>query len=159
MKIKEIYGELVVIGSLKKSRRTSGNYKYSVRCLCSCGVFKDVEIASLRRGQVTCGCRRKRTGKNNPGWKGGKTLHKAGYVVINGTKTNGKYPARKFEHHLVMETLLGRKLTAEETVHHKNGVRDDNRPKNLELWCSRHPSGQRVSDLVKWAREILKKYA
>lgn len=63
------------------------------------------------------------------------------------------------EHILVMEEMIGRPLTADETVHHKNGVRHDNRPENLELWASNHPSGQRVEDLIAYAEEILRKYA
>lgn len=62
------------------------------------------------------------------------------------------------EHIYVMEQMLGRALTGDETVHHKNGVRHDNRPENLELWASNHPSGQRVDDLIAYAEEILRKY-
>lgn len=63
------------------------------------------------------------------------------------------------EHRLVMEQQLGRKLRRDETVHHRNGKRADNRPRNLELWASRHPKGQRVPDLVKFAVRLLADYA
>lgn len=57
-----------------------------------------------------------------------------------------------------MEQKLGRHLLPGENVHHLNGVRDDNRPENLELWVTAQPAGQRPEDLVAWAHEILRRY-
>lgn len=63
-----------------------------------------------------------------------------------------------FEHTLVMEQLLGRYLERDETVHHRNGVRDDNSPENLELWVRPQPPGIRACDALVWAREIVRRY-
>ena len=62
------------------------------------------------------------------------------------------------QHRIVMEQCIGRPLLQKETVHHKNGDRADNRIENLELMEHSHPSGQRVTDKLAWAREFIAQY-
>lgn len=62
------------------------------------------------------------------------------------------------EHRIAMEEVLGRPLTSAESVHHKNGRRDDNRVANLELWARYQPAGQRVQDLLAFAQQIIGTY-
>jgi hypothetical protein len=77
-------------------------------------------------------------------------LHKPG---IAKSKTGYLYDRSKAVHRTVMEEHIGRALHSFETVHHRNGIRDDNRIENLELWMRGHPAGQRVQDIVAFVVE------
>lgn len=91
-------------------------------------------------------------------WKHGKSSN-SGYVRVKCPgHPNAGSQDYVLEHRLVMEQKLGRYLRKNENVHHKNGVRADNRPENLELWIKSQPSGQRPEDLVAWAKQILALY-
>src|SRR3990167_2631419 len=54
-----------------------------------------------------------------------------GYVFVRNHNNTKEFIS---EHRLVMSQKLGRPLIKGESVHHKNGIRSDNRPENLELW-------------------------
>jgi hypothetical protein len=121
--------------------------------------------------KIDCKCHRCRIGKgyfkgkNNPSWKGGKKILKTGYVYIfiepehkfYSMVAKGVGNGYVAEHRLVMAENIGRSLLKEETVHHKNGIKNDNRIENLELWSSNHHSGQRLEDQIIWAIELLEK--
>lgn len=62
------------------------------------------------------------------------------------------------EHRYVIEQMLGRPLLPDETVHHKNGVRNDNRLENLELRVDSHGQGITVEEALAWAAEIQRRY-
>jgi hypothetical protein len=140
------------------------------KCLCDCGKTTVVRGSSLTRKNkkertVSCGCYQKEhchgRGAKNPAYKTGRTKNSQGYILLSGhqdhPRCNNK--GQVLEHVIVMETRLGRYLYDKETVHHKNGKRDDNRDDNLELWSSSRPPGQRVEDLVIWAEGILRTYS
>lgn len=94
--------------------------------------------------------------KTQPGYWGKWYVTPGGYVVRK--RGNGQGRNYQLQHRFFMQEHLGRELLNTETVHHKNGNRQDNRIENLEVWSGIHPRGARSEDQVEWATEILRLY-
>ncbi len=87
-------------------------------------------------------------GHGHPNWRGGKKLDSNGYVrvcvpdhpLLRGMRVVGQGNT-VLEHRLVMAESLGGPLRANESVHHRNGIKTDNRLENLELRVGQHGKG------------------
>jgi len=75
------------------------------------------------------------SGPRNPNWRGGRTVTQHGYVLIRVGTDHHLADVRgyAYEHRLVAEEKLGRRLRLGEEVHHLNEDKQDNRPENLEV--------------------------
>ena len=151
-----------------KNSDNSNSAHIKWNCLCDCGNIRIVSSNHLISGNSkSCGCLRadicaergrKLNGPRHPRWNGGKTSQH-GYVNV----LKKDHPAANacgyiLEHRLVMEKHLGRYLTKNETVHHKNGIKSDNRLENLELKIGSHGAGQLLKDRLKDAMRLLEQY-
>lgn len=102
-------------------------------------------------------------GENHASWKGGRRVNDGGYIEVKIPDDDPMTSMRNStgyvpEHRLVMARKLGRPLLPGERPHHKNTIRTDNSPPNLELWLVSQPSGGRVTDLLEHALRLLGTY-
>lgn len=95
------------------------------------------KLSSEHREKVIKTLRYGFKGKDNPNWKGG-LHHQDGYVFVrmpNHPKVHSNsYIKRAI---LVAEKTLGRMLMEGEVTHHVNGIKDDDRPENIEVMSAR----------------------
>jgi HNH endonuclease len=121
------------------------------RICTDCGKKEVMRVSAIRSGRSTPRCHGC-TMKTHPNCKaarskGGHTT-KGGYLLVRAP--NHPFATKTgyvLEHRLVMEKMIGRYLKPWETAHHRNGVRKDNRPENLEHRTRNHGSGVRISDI------------
>lgn len=125
----------------------------SVEFTCQhCGNLYRRPPSKRRPGVHYCSIVCARRGMADKKTRGDGYLNKQGYRLL---RVHGKVVLR---HRYLMEKQLGRPLHSWETIHHVNGVKDDNRLENLELWITRQPKGQRLQDSIAWAIEFLTAY-
>lgn len=88
----------------------------------------------------------RKTGEQAARWAGGVSRHHAGYLLEH-APDHPAASARGYvlQHRLVMERHLGYLLPGDAVVHHRNGIKDDNRIENLEL----RSNGEHVSSHVR----------
>ncbi len=88
-----------------------------------------LKIGKGRFCSISCG----KQGENNHRWGGG--IRRSNGYLDTYFKNHPNKNSKNYvpQHRFVMECLLGRLLKPNEVVHHKNGIRNDNRIENLEL--------------------------
>lgn len=149
-----------LLTAIERSKNNAKTRKPNWLCKCDCGSEKVVSSNALLNNKTkSCGCQQYKIGQEHKRWKGGRLIDEKGYVLVyapDSPMARGR--TYVYEHRLTMAKKLGRDLFKNENVHHINGNRQDNRIENLELWVSSQPPGQRVEDLVKFAKHILKTY-
>lgn len=114
----------------------------------------------IQTNKVGPGC-----GEKHAGWKGGRVVDKNGYILLycpdhpNVWKMGRKKSPYILEHRLIMERHLGRLLERNEVVHHINGVNDDNRIENLQLFQSNseHMRHELTGKCPQWTLDGLEK--
>jgi hypothetical protein len=74
-------------------------------------------------------------GPKNGMWKGGRSIASNVYVLVRVGVNHHLADVRgyAYEHRVVAEQKLGRRLRSGELIHHVNGIKTDNRPENLEI--------------------------
>ena len=145
-----------IIKSGKQKGYIGKVYYQIVKCL-NCGKNNFATDSNIKKGYGIF-CNRKcygnfYTGKKHPNWVGGKCKDSHGYIrIYSPSHLNKNKQGYVMEHRLVMEKKIGRLLTKNDIVHHLNGIKDDNRPENLDVTDRKNHEKHTVEKILQ--REI-----
>lgn len=126
--------------SLELGKKGNPSQKYRWTPCIICGIPRWMTMTHFKKKQ-SMRCRHCGAlgygGEKHSRWNGGRFMHD-GYIFVRVSEDSPFRPmATKKgyvrEHRLVMAKMIGRCLQPFEFPHHKNGVKSDNRPENLEL--------------------------
>lgn len=94
--------------------------------------------ALMATGHRTLNHRHLQTRDRNPNWRGGKIVASNGYVLVRVGVDHHLADVRgyAYEHRIVAEAKIGRRLLPGEVVHHIDGDKQNNLPSNLEVHAS-----------------------
>jgi hypothetical protein len=95
-------------------------------------------------------------GSRNGSWKGGVRVDDDGYVLRWAPEHPfARESGQVLEHRLVMEKKIGRYLTKDEVVHHKDKNKANNHPDNLELFVenAEHLRHELTGRCPKWTED------
>lgn len=136
---------MAIVGEIKKAReigKRGGDRYIWAKCV-DCGKERWIKHRKNLIDSIRCkNCNRHLRGEKNTRWKGGRHINNGGYVLVY-LQPNSPFYSMGFqigetstytlEHRLIMAQSLGRCLKSWEHVHHKNGIKTDNRIENLTL--------------------------
>ena len=163
------------LGEIRKAREIGrkGTYRFIWQACEGCGKERWVIIYKHKPVSVLCHPCAMNTpeykaeqsersrGNKSPTWRGGCKKTKQGYIHIWLSRDDFFYPmanSRGYvpEHRLIVAQALGRCLQKWEIVHHKNGVKADNRyPDNLFLTMTQYHSPRIIENILRESIRLL----